>query len=126
MTVSRRVFCLAGAASAVASPLTATGAGEAGSAPLTLTSLITFDRPAARRLGLLCVDALGLSAATALVREQEQRVARLERRFPPAALICADYRAGDTIDIHGLRLTRLEAAVLIASHFDGRERPGFS
>jgi hypothetical protein len=88
------------------------------SRPRSLLSTLVTDRAAAKRLGRLYVDALGMAPAIALVEEQEQRLVREApqlSRASIAALIGADFRTGRIVDVGGLRMSRLESAALIAS-----------
>jgi hypothetical protein len=118
--LSRRTFCVLGVTAVVVCPLGFAEPREAKPRLLTISSLVT-DRTAATRLGRLCMDALGAAAAIALVQEQERRIAQEAPDLSRAsieALIRSDFRAGRVVDVNGLRLSRLEGAVLIASCAD--------
>jgi hypothetical protein len=121
MKYSRRTFCVVGMTAIAVCPLGLGQPRKVRPRLVTLSSLLVTDQAAAKRLGRLFVDALGVAAAALLVQEQEHRFVQEAPRISRssiAALIGADFRAGRIIDVNGLRLSRLEGAVLIASYAD--------
>lgn len=121
MGFSRRTFCVVGLTAVAMFRHIGAEPARVRSRLLTLSSVIVTDQAAAKRLGRLYIEALGMTVAAALVREQEYRIAQEAphiSRSSIGVLIAADFRAGRTIDVNGLRLSRLEGAVLIASCAD--------
>jgi hypothetical protein len=126
MGYSRRTFCVVGMTAVAVCPLSLAQPRKVRPRLLTLSSLLVTDQAAAKRLGHLYIDALGVAAAAALVQEQEHRVVEEAPHISHssiAALVGADFRAGRIIDVNGLRLSRLEGAVLIASCADKLPTP---